>query len=204
MDNKVISGEELAWRRLISSDTKTICKNAMANYSEKDHSYLLKSFGEDLMICPSTRQIKGLTEKADYLLNKLSFFYKLSILWYLIESKDIALTKKLVNPKNLKGGDIFFKGSHVLPLDKIANRYKDKYSFIARADYLAGKVVEGGDIAVELYPFTRIPVRLILWLADEEFDATAELLFDSSCEIQLPLDVIWSIAIFTINAMTIN
>jgi hypothetical protein len=44
----------------------------------------------------------------------------------------------------------------------------------------------------------RIPVTLILWLSDEEFPARADLLFDSTCEIHLPLDILWSIAMMTI------
>ncbi len=43
----------------------------------------------------------------------------------------------------------------------------------------------------------KIPVTLILWLQDEEFPARADLLFDSSCELHVPIDIIWSIAMMS-------
>ena len=58
-----------------------------------------------------------------------------------------------------------------------------------------------GDASVELLPLPRIPVTLILWLSDYEFPARADLLFDSTCEQRLPLDVIWSIAMMSVLVM---
>ncbi len=46
-----------------------------------------------------------------------------------------------------------------------------------------------------------MPVTLILWLGDEEFPPRADLLLDSSCEIHLPLDIIWSVAMLTVLMM---
>ncbi|HIJ60408.1 MAG TPA: DUF3786 domain-containing protein [Nitrospirae bacterium] len=204
MDNKIISGEELAWQRLADSNIQAICSNSLASYDATDGCYIISSFGEYIGISPKHRQIKGCSKKADYLLAKLSYFYKLSLLWYLIESKNIALTGRLVNPLNIRGGDIFFKGSHVLPLEKISNSFSDRDSFLKKAISLGGRLIDSGDVAIELFPFPRIPIRLILWFADDEFPASTELLLDSSCEIQLPLDVIWSTTIFTINAMLID
>jgi hypothetical protein len=39
---------------------------------------------------------------------------------------------------------------------------------------------------------------VILWLADEEFPPRIDILFDSTCELQLPLDIIWSIAMMSL------
>jgi hypothetical protein len=50
---------------------------------------------------------------------------------------------------------------------------------------------------VELYPLPRVPVTLILWFGDEEFPARADLLFDSSVELQAPLDIAWSAAMLS-------
>jgi len=47
----------------------------------------------------------------------------------------------------------------------------------------------------------RIPVILVLWLADDEFQPRADLLLDSTCEIQLPLDIIWSMAMLSVLVM---
>ena len=40
-----------------------------------------------------------------------------------------------------------------------------------------------------------MPVIVVLWAADEEFDASAKLLMDSTIEHHLPLDVIFGMAL---------
>ena len=135
------------------------------------------------------------------LLKKLDFF-RLSILWYLVNGKNIDCTGRLVTPRNIKGGDIFARGSHVLPLDQLAARYgKDKESFIRRGTDLGGEPEKLGDAAIRLYPLPRIPVVVSLWLDDEEFPARADLFFDSTCDLQLPTDIVWSVALMPLLAM---
>jgi len=48
--------------------------------------------------------------------------------------------------------------------------------------------------AVRLFPLPRVPLTATLWLADEEFPAHAGLLFDSTSGLQLPTDILWSLA----------
>jgi hypothetical protein len=61
--------------------------------------------------------------------------------------------------------------------------------------------VKAGDASIKLFPLPRIPVVLTLWLEDEEFPAGADLFFDSTCDLQLPTDIIWSIAMMSILIM---
>jgi len=199
---QVTSGEELTWQRIVEADPKVLCVNAKMTFEPTEYSYIIKTLGMDYKILPVQRRIIGLTETAQGLFDGLSYFLKLSMLWYITEAKDIGLSGRLVNPKNLRGGDIFFKGTHVLPLDALGNRYgNDIEGFSSKARQLGGVRATGGDAACVLYPFPRIPVTLILWKADEEFGSSAQLLFDSTCEIHLPLDVLWSTAMFTLLAM---
>ncbi|MDO9287659.1 MAG: DUF3786 domain-containing protein, partial [Thermodesulfovibrionales bacterium] len=105
---------------------------------------------------------------------------------------------RLIKPSDIKGGSLFFRGTHALPLDKIAEKYgSDKPAFIERSVRLNGKLLNYGDAAVELLPMPHIPATLILWLSDDEFPARADLLFDSTCEQHLPLDIMWSIAMLS-------
>ncbi len=66
---------------------------------------------------------------------------------------------------------------------------------------LCAEVLGFGDASLKLLPMPRIPVTLILWSADEEFPPRADLLLDGSCEIQLPIDIIWSIAMISVLVM---
>jgi len=65
----------------------------------------------------------GLTPTGDLILNEICHLSRLSILWYLINAKDVQLSKKLVTPADVKGGQIYLKRSHALPLNQIAEKY---------------------------------------------------------------------------------
>jgi hypothetical protein len=199
MADKISSGEEKLWERLLTFDPADVCKRAGALYDRDTGSYLLKLFEIDFLISLKKREIKSVTEKGEILTKRLAYFLNPSVLSYLVNAKKIALSGKLIKPENIRGGEFFFQGSHMLPLNKVAEKYgDDKGGFISKGKELGGRLMEYGDAAIELNPLPRIPVTFILWLSDEEFAARMDILFDSSCEIQIPLDIIWSIAMMSI------
>ncbi len=195
-------GEDKAWEILRGLDPKEVCRNARAEYDEGVGRYVLRSFGMDICADPTNKNFCSDATGTDLLLNRLGYFSRLSFIWYLVGAKDIGFSDKLIQPANLNGGQIFFRGSHVLPLDKLADRYaKDVEGFLKKGESLDGKRAQYGDVAVRLFPLPRVPVLLILWGEDEEFPARAEILFDSSCEYHLALDVLWSVAMMSILIM---
>ena len=46
------------------------------------------------------------------------------------------------------------------------------------SERLGGRMVEGGDVAVEVATFPGVLVRLVFWKGDEELPPEASLLFD--------------------------
>jgi Domain of unknown function (DUF3786) len=102
-------------------------------------------------------------------------------------------------PIDVKGGQRFFAGTQVLPLNQIAEKYaNDRDGFLKKGWQFSAEVLDFADASVRLYPLPRVPVTLILWLEDEEFPPRADLLFDSTCGLQIVLsDIIWSIAMMS-------
>ena len=195
-------GEEKAWEILRGLDPSVVCRNASVAFDEKGGCYILKSFCTDFSVSPEERIIKSLAPLGETIIKKYGYFFNHSCLWYLINAKDIPPTGRLLKPVNIKGGEIFFRGSHALPLESMAKRYEDdKESFIKRGIELCAEVLNYGDASIKLLPMPGIPVTLILWLKDEEFPPRADLLLDSTCELQLPLDIIWSIAMMSVLVM---
>lgn len=189
------SGEEKAWNILRDLKPETVCKNAMVSFDDVTGIYLLKSFGMDLSVAPENKSIYSEAPDADLLLNRLGYFSRLSIPFYLTSAMDIPLTGRLLQPVDVKGGNIFFRGTHVLPLDKLALKYgHDKAGFLKRGSELGGMQMSYGDASLKLFPFPRLPVVIILWQEDDEFPPRADILFDSSCEFHLALDILWSTA----------
>jgi hypothetical protein len=198
----ISSGEEKAWRILRGLDPFDVCRNASVVFDEKNRYYILRSFCIDFSVIPEEKIIKGATHQGETIIKKYSYFFIHSCLWYLINAKDIPLTGRLIKPVNIKGGEMFFRGSHVLPLDNMAKKYgDDKEAFIKKGEELCAEVLDYGDASLKILPMPRIPVTLILWLKDEEFPPRADLLLDSTYELQLPLDILWSIAMLSILVM---
>jgi hypothetical protein len=201
MADKISSGEEKAWEIILNLDSVDVCKRVKVAFDRETASYQIKSFGFDFSISLLERKIKNVDAKGEILTKKLSYFFNHSVLSYLVNAKEIPLSGRLIQPRNIGGGEIFFRGTHILPLDRVSEKYgNDKEGFISRGKELDGKFLDYGDASVELHPLPRIPVTLILWLSDEEFPARTDILFDSTCEIQMPIDIIWSIAMMSILA----
>ena len=194
-----LGGEEQAWQMLSQSAFIDICRDAKVDFGESSGHYVLAMFNTKILISPESRKIWGDSRAADLLLNKLPHYSRLSALRYLIEAKNIPLSGNLVNPREVNGGMIFSQGSHMLPLDKIIEKYKDNVkAFVRRGITLGGEQLGYGDASVRLFPFPRVPVVILIWKQDEEFPARADILFDSTCSQHLPTDIIWSTAMMSI------
>ncbi|MBI5049731.1 MAG: DUF3786 domain-containing protein [Nitrospirae bacterium] len=200
---KNTSGQERAWEILINElEPEAVCKNADATFNSSLKFYTLKLFGHEIYVSLKDKKITGSSSESEFILNNLGYFSELSILWYLISSKNIPPSEKLINPSNIKGGELFFRGSHVLPLDKLAQKYEnDIGGFFERGKIFHSEKMDYGDASIKLYPSPRVPVIIILWQKDDEFPARADLLLDATCELHLPADIIWATAMISVLIM---
>jgi len=196
-------GEERAWRLLSCFKPGNVCLNAQVEYDTLNGDYIIPILGRKVIVSPEKREIRGdSSEITDFILDRLPHYSRLSILWYLIGARDMPLSSVLIHSRELKDGLLFTGGSHTLPLDKLVERYgKDIDGFLKRGNALGGERMEYRDASVRLLPFPRVPVVLILWKADDEFPARADILFDSTVSLHLPTDIIWSTAMMTILAI---
>ena len=195
-------GEKQAWTLLSILDPEEVQRNANVIHDRRLSTYELICFDQQINISLPDQTISGTSDISDTLINGLGDFSRLSILNYLVNAKEIPLAQNLVRPSDLPGGDIFARGTHVLPLDEIATQFNnDKTGFLKKGQYLGGKQLDYGDMSVELFPFPRISAVLITWSGDEEFPAKSSLLFDSSCIFHMPIDILWSTAMLTVRMM---
>jgi hypothetical protein len=167
-----------------------------------DTGYLVPVFGHRIVVDPRASTLQGSSPESEFVLTKTAHFSKLSILHYLLAAQKIAPTGRLLKPAELKSGQIYLQGSHLLPLEPIAARFaNDPAAFLAQAARFGGDPRPYGDAAAELLPLPRVPITLILWLEDDEYPARSYLLFDEICELQLPPDILWSVAMMCTLAM---
>jgi len=196
------SGKEKAWEALACLEPENTAIKAGVHYDMESGLYTLKSFGMDFQVSSEKKDVCSASPQGSLLLDNPDYFFRLSVPWYLACAKHVPATGRLVRPVDIKDGGLFARGTHVLPMNRIAEKYAgDKEGFIRRGCELGGRPMQYGDASIELMPFPRMPVTMILWLEDEEFPARADLFFDSTCDLQFPADILWSTAMLSILLM---
>lgn len=196
------SGEEQAWEHLARLDPAEVCIRSQVSVGGSPDLYLMKSFGQEICISVTERNISSNSELGEFLIKNLASLSRLSILWYLIHSKELAPSGQWVNPSKLPGGDIYLKGTHVLPLAHIAQAFVHNAGrFLLKGRRLGGYQANHGDVSLQIFPFPRVPVMLTLWEGDQEFPPNCRLLLDSTCTFHLPVVIIWSTAMMAAQIM---
>jgi hypothetical protein len=193
------AGENKAWELLAGISPPLVCARSGAAIDTASGCYRLASYGQFFTVHPGERRIAGLAAEGAALLEGHGDLLRLALLWYLVRATGDRPSGVLVNPSRLPGGDLFTRGTHVLPLDALATLYAARpKAFLSSGTALGGRPAPYGDAAVELPALPKVPVTLILWSADDEFPARADLLFDSSAPRHLPTDVLWAVAMLTV------
>ena len=126
----------------------------------------------------------------------------LFLLHYLLGTKDIPLTRERVSEKELKGGEMFFRGPHTLSTQGIMKKFgNNPKGFVAAGLKLKGEKLDIGDGGIELKAAPKVPLYYVLWAQDEEFPASVSILFDPVIQEFLPLDIIYGLTMFTTNRL---
>jgi hypothetical protein len=202
MAGPTAAGEQKAWDLLASLRPEDVIRTARVTFDAASAGYTIRSFGMDFSVSQKERTITSHVPEGSILLEQPGGFFQYSVLWYLVNVKEVNASGRLVKLHNIRGGDIFSKGSHVMPLESITQAYgNDKAGFLARGLALGGEVLTIADASLRLYPLPRLPVTMTLWLADDEFPARADLLLDSTGELQAPTDIIWFMATMSVLIM---
>ena len=189
----MINSENKAWDILRGLDPVDVCNRSLVTYNDVSGTFTLKSFACTMSITTKDAAITVNCPECSLIPDDQVSHVKQFALFYLINAQNIPLSGNLIKPDRLTGGQIYVKGSHVLPLNEFAEKYgEDPDSFLVRGKDIGGEKLNYGDASMRFFPLPRIPVTVILWKKDDEFSAHSNLLLDSTCENHLPADIIWS------------
>ncbi|MBI2848382.1 MAG: DUF3786 domain-containing protein [Chloroflexi bacterium] len=201
-DQRRAEGEEQVWPLLSRLDPGSVCLRARVEFDESSCCYVLPMFSGKAFVSPGDKRIRGDSVATESFLDHLPQSWRMTALRYLVDARDVPLSGILINPRELKSGLMFTEGTHALPFHRLVHQYANNIDgFVQRGIALGGEKLDYGDSSLRLLPFPRIPVVLIIWKADNEFPARADLLFDSTCALHLATDILWSTAMLTILAM---
>jgi hypothetical protein len=107
-----ITGEEKAWEFMATLKPEDVCGAASVTYDAAFSKYTVQSFGIDFIVSLKDKTTSRTTQGSSVLLGRLGYFFRHSILWYLVSAKNISCTGRPVRLEHIGGGDIFTRGSH--------------------------------------------------------------------------------------------
>jgi hypothetical protein len=122
--------------------------------------------------------------------------FGLVILFYLLGSQDVPLANEWVSEKDLPGGVTFFRGPHSIPANLITDQVKNDIQGLEKTcERLGGEKLDMADASYRIRVVPRVPVAVLYWAGDDEFDPQCKVLFDRTVSQHLPLDVIFGLSV---------
>ncbi len=175
-------------------------RRARCRYLAECDSFAIFLLNREYVVDVAHRTIRGMTEPLDA--RPAGYLEHLCILAYLVNARDLPPAGKLVSVDGLDRGGFFFRGSHRLPVEKLTDVFGADPQLLDKVAQGLNAVSQAfGDAAIELSVLPRISLVIIIWGADDEFEARASILFDQGVSAQLPLDALFAVAILTINTV---
>jgi len=179
------------WEKLTGLHPNEVCERTEAVYRYNKNGYFLPFLNQPYLVIPKERKILRIRPDESVERETLSKDFYLTSLFYLAEAKKVEPTRRWLSEKDLRGGEMFFRGPHALPLTEVLEKYgQDPQAFVEAGKRLGGVEMLYGDKAFGLDVFPKIPLVYILWKGDKEFPPRVQVLFDETIQDHFPLDII--------------
>ncbi|MEJ2658662.1 MAG: DUF3786 domain-containing protein, partial [Desulfobacterales bacterium] len=187
-NNSELSVDPGYFLELAQRNPEDVCRKALCDYDSITRGYRISVWGEDYGIYPHESKIIRLQDDKPGVSHLLGLF----IVYYLLKSKDIIISKEWISEKDIPGGPTFFRGPHKIPTHIIEHRYENNIQeFKEICEKLQGIPLDMADASYAFRITPRIPVVVQFWDGDEDFPAESKILFDKTVTEHLSTDIIF-------------
>ena len=177
---------------LTEKNPEDVCRLALCDYDPIEKRYRISVWGEEYGVYPHDSKILRLQEENPDVGHLLGLF----IVYYILRSKDINISKEWISEKDIPGGATFFRGPHKIPTHIIETRYENNIEeFKDTCQRLHGIPLDMADAAFAFEITPRIPVAVQFWDKDDEFPAEAKILFDKTIAEHLAPDIVFCLTV---------
>ncbi|MCP4022062.1 MAG: DUF3786 domain-containing protein [Desulfobacteraceae bacterium] len=184
--------EDVHFKDLAAYDPVDVAARTHCKYNSDNNEYTIQVWGNDYKVLLNENKIISLTSNNKFHDDYLNLF----ILYYLMKSKNIKPSGQWVSEKDIPGGAAFFRGPHTIPTHLITHVFKnDLPEFEKICQTHLGNPIEMADKAYWFEITPHIPIAVLYWQGDEDFESEAKLLYDKTIAQHLPLDIIYAIAV---------
>lgn len=182
-------GYELAYRLAAeklaaTGDVEQLCQRTGARYLESG-----KAIGINFLDRSYRVGLPGVTITLADSQEEVALRDKILLLHYLTTASGTPLSGKLIAYKELPEGTTYFPTFAQRSIKPLARHFGAEPSRLtAVSRFMGGREADYGDVSVTVNAFPRVPLTLVLWRGDEEFDPEGNILFDSSISDYLPAE----------------
>ena len=177
---------------LEACDPDDVVSRTGCEFDKAKHQYRVNIWGRTYCVDLEKNEVRPLGKDPGTYHGYLYLF----ILYFLMKSKNIPPSGEWVSEKDIPGGAAFFRGPHTIPVGLITECFGNNMDlFRETCKKLNGTPVELADAAYVFQITSTLPVAVLYWKGDEDFPSEARLLFDRTIERQLPLDIVYALAV---------
>ncbi len=172
------------WAALASREPGQVCARSGAVLAGA--RFRLGCLHETWLVDASARTVeKEAGEPADEWDRRMPFL----ILAYLASASEADLTGEMVPPRDLVPGQDFFQGHNAIETAGLEEAFGSDAGALLRASLrLGAQQAAQADACARLHVFPKLPVDVLLWIADEEFPAKVTILLDRGTPRHYPVE----------------
>ena len=170
---------KLACEALISADIRERAEKSGATFKAGQSGSHLITLTFLNRLCQITfPDIEVTYQESD---EEVPLWSKILILHYLVKSEGLPLTGKWINFRQVPSGSTYYPAFVKRSQKPLCDFFSNRLDLLEKtARVLGGKKTHYGDRAVIIPALPRVPVVLVFWSGDEEFQPDAHILFDST------------------------
>ncbi len=171
---------DMAWKGLLSKDLDEVARNAMVR--RDGDRLILRTYGRECTVDTASHTIRVRDQEP-------MAAYSILVLHYLAGAREAAPAGRWTSYRQLPGGTAYYNAFKKRTIDEVAALFSRRPELIHRAmGALGGKRLAFGDASIQLDVFPKLPVAVILWKGDEEVRGAANVLFDETAPLHLPVE----------------
>ena len=182
------------WEDLAGRSVETVLKQPGVRLSQDGHSYEVKFLNALYLVDPLGRRIVEINPDPVRLPSEE---FQILLIRYLVADYGGPIAGKGNKREGFAGRGYFLSGASRPSCQtdcRVVRRGSGRVSRSERRELGAAPSAHG-DKGMTFFPFPEIPVTYVLWKEDEEFPASATVLFDKSIEKWLSLDMIFLVVL---------
>jgi len=161
--------------------------------------FMLPVFACPYLVDPARRLVQDISRPEA----RVDYNTALVLVSHLTRAGEIPPAGRMLSPAELPGGRALLSGPHALPLELVIEHFdRNPEALVQRARELGGDKCDGADVAVCLPGLPRVPLYLLLWVADEEFPGRAVPGVDANVLHHLDLDGLLSLGHLMVQRLT--